>query len=193
MTHMLVRGASGRLLVIVATLAIANGSGCQSYFASAWKDELAGRPEVDSPSMVRLRGLEGQPSALHREGAEKHVTLAATTVEHAPLYYEDPFEAPSCDDGMFRWTLMDIGATFYCGGRWLVNSVAVPVSVVVDPPCATAITDASQPGPTQRAGCAKSCCGMSCGRSGCCANAPAATKPEVANSGSSGDATNTAQ
>lgn len=57
-------------------------------------------------------------------------------VNHAPLYFEDPFESVNrsttgCPEG---WTWLDFAAIPYSDGRWLLNQVALPVSMVVNPP-----------------------------------------------------------
>lgn len=146
-------------------------TGCQSYFADPWKVDPTQVANVDSPSTARLRALEGRRSALQREAPRKRVALASTTVAHAPLYFEDPFEAFCCEDDGYRWTLLDIGATFYSGARWLVNSVAIPVSAVVYPPCSTVETDAAPVGRPDRVAGTESCCGTciaACRGKGCC-------------------------
>ena len=79
-------------------------------------------------------------------------------VTHWPLWWEDFVEDSGSDDGQFAWTWRDYAAFGYCPARQIVNTAALPVSWVVDPPGAVRCSDgviskqilARMPGPRCR-------------------------------------------
>lgn len=61
---------------------------------------------------------------------------AVPAVHHGPLYFEDEMENVSevnsnCPSG---YTWLDILAVPYSDARWMLNTIALPVSMVVNPP-----------------------------------------------------------
>ncbi len=70
-----------------------------------------------------------------------------TVVQHGPLYFEDEFENVGavnshCPVGL---TWADLVVFPYCDARWLLNTIALPVSVVVNPPWQAMCSD-GEPG-----------------------------------------------
>ena len=63
------------------------------------------------------------------------------TVTHWALWYEDPLEDVGVYDSRFAWTWQDYVAWPYSTGRWIVNALALPVSVIVTPPFAILSSD----------------------------------------------------
>jgi hypothetical protein len=55
-------------------------------------------------------------------------------VTHAPLYFEDPYESPACDDGRYAWRGTDYWYMAYGPARWMANGLLFPVSVIATPP-----------------------------------------------------------
>ena len=61
---------------------------------------------------------------------------AVQAVQHGPLYFEDEMEnvgevTSECPSG---YTWLDILAVPYSDARWMLNTIALPVSMVVNPP-----------------------------------------------------------
>lgn len=109
-------------------------SGCFNYYPIIFVDETAKVPPITTPSAARARELAGTHQSLSREYPPAKAPSVSGAVEHGPLYFEDPFETHGSRDGVFAWTWEDYFAFFYCDARWLINGIATPVSVVVDPP-----------------------------------------------------------
>lgn len=55
-------------------------------------------------------------------------------VTHWPLWWQDPFEQKGSDDGRIAWTWEDYVGFAYCPWRFALNTAALPISVVVNPP-----------------------------------------------------------
>lgn len=68
-----------------------------------------------------------------------------STVTHFGSYFEDPIV--QCGDGndTYGWTWLDPGAVFYSPTRYVVNLLALPVSMVKEPPGVLQCTDLDQP------------------------------------------------
>jgi hypothetical protein len=56
------------------------------------------------------------------------------SVVHWPLWYEDPFEDCGSEDGRFAWTWVDAAAVPATTGRWVIDALGLPVSMLVTPP-----------------------------------------------------------
>ena len=61
--------------------------------------------------------------------------------EYRYLWWEDPFEDKGDQDDTFAWTWQDYVAMPYSFGRFLLNTIAWPVSAVVTPPWASMVSD----------------------------------------------------
>jgi hypothetical protein len=62
-------------------------------------------------------------------------------VPHYPLWWEDPFEDQGDNDHMFAWTWQDYFTMPYGPSRYILNTLAWPVSAVVTPPGAPMVSD----------------------------------------------------
>jgi hypothetical protein len=62
-------------------------------------------------------------------------------VPHYPLWWEDPFEDHGDRNDTFAWTSIDYVAWPYSMGRYLVNTIAWPVSAIVTLPGTPMVSD----------------------------------------------------
>ncbi len=94
-------------------------------------------PELmDTPSSDYVNHTNVQPALAQRNWEPMASYYAPPAVEHGPLYFEDPFEDKDkvSGGGYAGWTWEDYLSIPYSDARWLLNTVALPVSVVVTPP-----------------------------------------------------------
>jgi hypothetical protein len=62
-------------------------------------------------------------------------------VPHYPLYWEDPFTDQGDNNQQFAWTWQDYLDMPYSTGRFLLNTMGWPVSVVQNPPFSRMVSD----------------------------------------------------
>ena len=62
-------------------------------------------------------------------------------VPHSPLWWEDPLEDKGDQNRAFAWTWQDYVAIPYSFGRFLLNTMAWPVSALVTPPGTPMVSD----------------------------------------------------
>jgi hypothetical protein len=139
--------AFGRSLTVALLLPAL--SGCQHYYGDPFRDPYAGVPEVSTASSQRLAELEAAPQHRERDHESMQTQTASGTVVHGPLYFEDDILLTASRDGQFRWTWEDYVGIFYGDGRFLLNGMALPVSMGVYPPWTPAYStgeDLSHPG-----------------------------------------------
>jgi hypothetical protein len=120
--------ATAALIVLTVT------QGCCQYFVDPFRDELANRPGITTPSVQVAHSAQVERTVLRRPYARTEVFVKDGTVTHGPLYFEDPFEDKGSEDGKFAWTGEDYLQMGYWRGRFLLNGVLFPVSVIVTPP-----------------------------------------------------------
>jgi hypothetical protein len=127
--HWNIQQNSKRIAVVLLGLL----AGCNEYI-NPWQDETVG------PEMVTTASAEGaraHPSAedLHSRGYAPTVVMPQDgTVTHFPLWWQDPLEDRGSDDGRFAWTWVDYFGMPYCLARFDLNTLAFPISVVLEPP-----------------------------------------------------------
>jgi hypothetical protein len=85
---------------------------------------------ADKPAMIRVRELPQTPAP-----------LACEEVPHYPLWWEDPFEDKGDGNQQFSWTLADVAATPYSLARYILNTIAWPVSAIVTLPGEPMVSD----------------------------------------------------
>ena len=116
-----------------AVLLLAIAAGCNEYI-NPWQDETAGPEAVTTASVEGARAYQAD-ELMRDRGYEPTVAMAQDgTVRHFPLWWEDPFVDRGSNDGEFRWTWEDYFAMPYSLGRFDLNTLAIPVSAVVQPP-----------------------------------------------------------
>src|SRR5262245_42455760 len=107
--------------------------GC-TLLVHPFRDELANEPPVTTASVETARSSQATRSVQVREWPAEELYSQNGAVRHHPLYFEDSFEDKASDDGKFAWTWEDYYQVFAWRGRFLLNTIAFPVSVVVTPP-----------------------------------------------------------
>jgi hypothetical protein len=124
-----------------------NLSGCQKplvVLAPAVTAEMESTPSTtfvdQSGAQASLKSRSWEPMAGYYE---------APAVQHGPLYFQDELEnvgtvRSDCPIGISG---KDFVAVPYSDGRWMLNSIALPVSMVVNPPWQPTCSD-GEPGRT---------------------------------------------
>ncbi|MFA5864929.1 MAG: hypothetical protein WC975_09610 [Phycisphaerae bacterium] len=92
-----------------------------------------------------------QPSPIeNRIWSETVATYEAPVVAHFGSYFNDPMVSDI--EYTYGWTLMDLASVAYSPARFAVNTVAVPVSMVKEPPGVLQSANLDQPiGETNKA------------------------------------------
>ncbi len=123
------------ILMTIAAVTIALGSmGCQ-HTIDPFTDDLPATSEITTTSVEGARAAPQQGRTVpRREFAQTHVEPQGGTVDHWPLWWEDPFEDKGSQDGQFAWTEEDYLAIAYGPGRFLLNTMAFPISAWMTKP-----------------------------------------------------------
>lgn len=66
-------------------------------------------------------------------------------VTHFGSYYDDPFVTTGDGDNAYGWTALDAVAFGYSPARFVVNTLAVPISMIKEPPGILTTTDLDIP------------------------------------------------
>ena len=106
-----------------------------------WRDDSISREAWSTPSRDGVLAAGHAPALRHRELAETQAPLADNSVPHYPLWWEDPFEDKGDSNAEFAWTWQDYVGMPYGFGRFLLNTVAWPVSAAVTPPGTPMVSD----------------------------------------------------
>lgn len=106
-----------------------------------WRDDSISADKWSTPSQDGVLAAGHEPALRQREIPVAEAPRAFDDVPHYPLWWEDPFEDKGDGDGVFAWTWADYLAMPYSYGRFLFNSVASPVSVIVTPPGTAMVSD----------------------------------------------------
>jgi hypothetical protein len=134
--------AGFRRLILLGCGLAALASSCNTPPAvNPWVDDSIPEQKWYTPSSESVLVARAEPSITHRKGP----TLVAPTVDpnvpHYPLWWEDSFEEVGDKDGYFAWTWVDYFAMPASYGRFWVNTLGFPASIIVDPPGAHMISD----------------------------------------------------
>jgi len=128
----MVAGLMGCLMVV----------GCD---ATAKSDKCAPGWET-TPSYEKVMSREGEPSPIKpRVWSPTVAVYEEPVVTHFGSYFNDPFVTEGDGNDTYGWTCMDLLAVPYSPARFVVNTVAVPVSMVKEPPCVLQCTNLDQP------------------------------------------------
>lgn len=130
-------------LAIVLAAALAAG-GC-AQLNNPWKDSSANiDAEMTTPSAEGHTGRSEFGRQRQRKFAERTVYYENGTVTHWPLWWEDPFEDKGNGfkatkdedepDTEYAWNWVDYFDVAYSPGRFIVNTLAWPISAIVTPP-----------------------------------------------------------
>ncbi|UCE59132.1 MAG: hypothetical protein JSU63_17020 [Phycisphaerales bacterium] len=115
-------------------------SGC-SLMVDPFHDELASDQAVATPSVEQARAIDRSASSLRRPYRGLRAGLGDSAVTHGSLYFEDPFEEIGSDNGHFNWTGEDFWMLGYGSGRFLLNTLLIPISACTTPPWAIMASD----------------------------------------------------
>lgn len=130
-----VRKGVGRFFFILhSSVFILLALGGCTLLVHPFRDELANEPPVTTASVETVQNSKATRSVQQRDWPAKELYSQNGAVRHHPLYFEDGFEDKGSDDGKFAWTHEDYVQLFSWRGRFLINTIAFPVSVVVTPP-----------------------------------------------------------
>jgi hypothetical protein len=115
--------------VLIASLLLC--AGCARLHNYWIEDGPASTLSSDSPTAADLRATRTPAPQRQREWRGMPVAAADGTVTHGPLYFEDPFEDKGHGRDTFQIGWEDYLAMPYGLARYLLNGVALPVSLVV--------------------------------------------------------------
>ena len=129
------------LLMALAVLVAVTGSACGPPAVNPWVDDSIPPPVWTSPSQDGVLATNAPMTLRQRDWPETPGPYVSRETPHYPLWWEDPFEDKGDGDGRFAWTWADYVALPYSPGRYLLNTVAWPVSAVVTPPGVSMVSD----------------------------------------------------
>jgi hypothetical protein len=114
--------------------------GCQ-HMVNPFRDDLPATSDVTTASVAGARAAPSRPTVAPRGYEPQPIEAQNGTVAHWPLWWEDPFEDQGSEDGTFAWTAEDYLCVAYGPARFLLNTMAWPVSAVVTPPWTVMCSD----------------------------------------------------
>jgi len=106
-----------------------------------WRDDSIPRVAWSTPSQDAVIAAGHQPVIRRRDIPEIQAPHADEHVPHYPLWWEDPFEDKGDGNKAFAWGWQDYVAMPYSFGRFLLNTMGWPVSIVVTPPGTPMVSD----------------------------------------------------
>jgi hypothetical protein len=121
-----------RVAILVGAAVLAT-PGCSEWI-NPWADDLPTAADVTTPSVEGVRAADRQPALRTRPIQPSRIEPQPGVVTHWPLWWEDPFVDKGSEDGQFAMTQEDYFAFPYGLGRFLLNTMAFPVSAAVTPP-----------------------------------------------------------
>lgn len=127
-------GRGSGWIVALFVAGVVGCGGCQ-HMVNPYIDDLPVTSELTTASVAGARAAAVQPARPGRDFAAVQVGPQDGTVDHWPLWWEDPFEDKGSDDDQFAWTAEDYLAMCYGPGRFLVaNTFFFPLSAYVTKP-----------------------------------------------------------
>lgn len=118
---------------VLAAFALLTACGC-SQLVNPFQDDLPATSLVTTASAARVEQLAPEQEPRARSWESRLLHPQDPGVAHWPLWWSDFMEDSGGQDGRFAWTWEDYFALGYCPARFAVNTAAVPVSMIVDPP-----------------------------------------------------------
>lgn len=107
-----------------------------------WRDDAISADTWSTPSADGILAAGHEPVIRQRPGlAETCAPHVEPGVPHYPLWYEDPLEDKGDQNDAFAWTWQDYVAMPYSFGRFLLNTMALPVSSLVTPGNTAMVSD----------------------------------------------------
>lgn len=125
---------SARLIATALIVAAASVACNQPPAVNPWADDAIGKEARTTPSRDGFLAAGREAVIRKRALPESELRLADGAVPHYPLWWQDPFVDKGDMDDRFAWTWQDYLHMPYGLGRFILNTCALPVSVVVHPP-----------------------------------------------------------
>lgn len=123
-------------------LLIGTAPGC-AQLVNPFHDDLPATRLVTTASAQRVQQTAPTCALRDRHWEPGVVQSQDPGVAHWPLWWSDFMEDSGSCDGRFAWTAEDYFALAYCPARQAVNTAAVPISMLVDPPGTIQCSDGS--------------------------------------------------
>jgi hypothetical protein len=99
-----------------------------------------------TPSYDKIMSATPEPSPIPRRTWQHgEASPEPSTVTHLPSYFDDPIVTDGDGNDTYGWTFLDPAAVAYSPARYAVNFIALPVSMVKEPPATLLCTDLDQP------------------------------------------------
>jgi hypothetical protein len=125
------------LLLVIPALYACN----QPPAVNPWRDDSISMSTWTTPSEEGVVASGHEAAVRERGFPQTEVGSVTPGVPHYPLYWEDPFTDKGDGDNQFAWTYADYLAMPYGLGRYILNTIGVPVSVIVQPPGMPMVSD----------------------------------------------------
>jgi hypothetical protein len=137
------RHVSNRRFVTLfpAALAMTLPACNQPPAVNPWQDDAIPQSAWTTPSQDGVLAAGREPAIRQRDLPEIAFAEKVPVTPHYPLWWEDPFEDKGDGDAAFAWTYADYLAMPYSFGRYLLNTMAWPVSAAVTPPGTPMVSD----------------------------------------------------
>jgi len=123
-----------RLWWLVLPTSVVAGCSTSGPGVNPFKDDSISESQWTTPSAEGVLAASAGPSLRHLDWPPSEARIEPVGVPHWPLWWEDPFEDKGSVNNSFAWTYEDYVALPYGYGRFLLNTIAWPVSAVVTPP-----------------------------------------------------------
>jgi len=120
-------------IVGLALFLLATGGCAKFQDANPWVDWSTPADAISTPSADGVYAYNRTPATRQRKWDRTAGYYENEAVTHWPLWWEDPFEDKGSEDGQFAWTYEDYVAMPYGLARFLLNTMAFPVSATVTP------------------------------------------------------------
>lgn len=130
-----------RTAFVLIALSLAATACNQPPAVNPWMDDSIGPQAWTTPSEQGVLAAGRSPAVRQRGGPPQDLILPRSSVPHYPLWWQDPFIDKGDGDGRFAWTWQDYVGMPYGLGRFILNTIAVPASVVVHPPGTSWVSD----------------------------------------------------
>lgn len=133
-----------KAVMMLSAVAVVFGvlAGCTKPPAvDPWRADSIPPSTWTTPSWEGVMAAGREPVIRQREMPVTQAMRADDAVAHYPLWWEDPLEDKGDGNGHFAWTWQDYVGMPYSLGRFLLNTMAWPVSAVVTPPGTVLVSD----------------------------------------------------
>ncbi len=122
-----------RKILFALALFLSATGGC-GRLINPFRDDLPDATIITTASAARVQEMNVAGALRQRGWDTSLVRSQDPSVSHWPLWWQDFVEDSGSNDGQFAWTWCDYAYIVYGPGRQIVNTVGLPVSMVVDPP-----------------------------------------------------------